>query len=157
MGSCKNCCPFVTKLCAVTKLGDLTVVFCWHLEGQCRKQQDPDPGSGSRIRIHQSGAWIRGSGSTPKCHGSATLFYLNLKLPFPVNIYRAFNRWPLNSDQTNAVFRVRIGVGAVPNPALYLEADLQQIRILIQLWIRIFGYNGSNRSGVFCPGIFQTL
>jgi hypothetical protein len=35
-------------------------------------------GSGSRIRnrIHKSEAWIRrsGSGSTPKCHGSATLF-----------------------------------------------------------------------------------
>jgi hypothetical protein len=34
-------------------------------------------GSGSRIRIriHQSEAWIRGSGSgtTPKCHGSGTL------------------------------------------------------------------------------------
>jgi hypothetical protein len=30
-------------------------------------------GTGSRIRIHQSEAWIRGSGSTPKCHGSATL------------------------------------------------------------------------------------
>ncbi len=27
MGSSKNCCPFVTKLCAVTKLGDLTVQF----------------------------------------------------------------------------------------------------------------------------------
>jgi hypothetical protein len=26
-----------------------------------------------RIRIHQLEAWIRGSGSTPKCHGSATL------------------------------------------------------------------------------------
>jgi hypothetical protein len=26
-----------------------------------------------RIRIHLSEAWIRGSGSTPKCHGSATL------------------------------------------------------------------------------------
>jgi hypothetical protein len=25
-----------------------------------------------RIRIHFSEAWIRGSGSTPKCHGSAT-------------------------------------------------------------------------------------
>jgi hypothetical protein len=32
-------------------------------------------GSGSRIRIriHLSEAWIRGSGSTPKCHGSGTL------------------------------------------------------------------------------------
>ena len=29
-------------------------------------------GSGSRIRIHVE-AWIRGSGSTPKCQGSATL------------------------------------------------------------------------------------
>ncbi len=26
-----------------------------------------------RIRIHQLEAWIRGSGSTPKCHGSGTL------------------------------------------------------------------------------------
>jgi hypothetical protein len=26
-----------------------------------------------RIRIHKSEAWIRGSGSTPKCHGSETL------------------------------------------------------------------------------------
>ncbi len=26
-----------------------------------------------RIRIHLSEAWIRGCGSTPKCHGSATL------------------------------------------------------------------------------------
>ncbi len=25
------------------------------------------------IRIHLSEAWIRGSGSTPKCHGSAKL------------------------------------------------------------------------------------
>jgi len=35
-------------------------------------------GSGSRIRIriHKSKAWIRGSGSTPKC-GSATLKILN--------------------------------------------------------------------------------
>jgi hypothetical protein len=34
-------------------------------------------GSGSisqtRIRIHWSEAWIRGSGSTPKCYGSGTL------------------------------------------------------------------------------------
>jgi hypothetical protein len=39
--------------------------FCWCLEGQEEN---------SRIRIHSSEAWIRGSGSTPKCHGSATLF-----------------------------------------------------------------------------------
>ncbi len=41
------------------------------------KVNDENSGSGyeSRIRIHLSEAWIRGpgSGSTPKCHGSATL------------------------------------------------------------------------------------
>jgi hypothetical protein len=38
-----------------------------------------------RIRIHQSEAWIRGSasgsGSTPKCHGTATLT-TGLKIKF---------------------------------------------------------------------------
>ncbi len=41
-------------------------VFCWHLEGQWRTKQDPDPlvrGMNPRIRI-----WIH-----PKIHGSATL------------------------------------------------------------------------------------
>ncbi len=32
-----------------------------------------DENSRIRIRNHQSEVWIRGSGSTPKCHGSATL------------------------------------------------------------------------------------
>ncbi len=32
-----------------------------------------DENSRIRIRIHYSEAWIRGPGSTPKCHGSATL------------------------------------------------------------------------------------
>jgi hypothetical protein len=31
-----------------------------------------------RIRIHESEAWIRGSGSTPKCHGFATLLKLEI-------------------------------------------------------------------------------
>ncbi len=35
-----------------------------------------------RIRIRQSKAWIRGSGSTPKCHGSATLLLSQLMLSF---------------------------------------------------------------------------
>ncbi len=37
----------------------------------------PPATSWIRIRIHWSEAWIResGSGSTPKCHGSATLFF----------------------------------------------------------------------------------
>jgi hypothetical protein len=38
-------------------------------------------GSRTRIRIHWSEVWIRGSGSgsTPKCHGSATLVFCKLK------------------------------------------------------------------------------
>jgi hypothetical protein len=32
-----------------------------------------DEKSRIRIRIHYSESWIRGSGSTPKCHGSGTL------------------------------------------------------------------------------------
>jgi hypothetical protein len=32
-----------------------------------------DENTRTRIRIHYSEAWISGSGSTPKCHGSATL------------------------------------------------------------------------------------
>jgi hypothetical protein len=36
------------------------------LEGHCRKQQDSDPDPLPEVRI-------RGSGSVPKCHGSATL------------------------------------------------------------------------------------
>jgi len=40
-------------------------------------------GSGSRFRIrirnriHKSESWIRGSGSTPKCHGSGTFLWIN--------------------------------------------------------------------------------
>jgi hypothetical protein len=42
------------------------LVFCWHLEGQCRKWQDPDPDPlvrgvdpRIRIRIHPKMSWIR--------------------------------------------------------------------------------------------------
>ncbi len=38
------------------------MVFCWHLEGQWRKKQDPDPlvrGMDPRIRIHSIMSWIR--------------------------------------------------------------------------------------------------
>jgi hypothetical protein len=42
------------------------LVFCWHLEGQRRKFQDPDPdplvrGMDLRIRIHPKMSWIRNS------------------------------------------------------------------------------------------------
>ncbi len=50
-------------------------IFCWHLEGQWRKWQDPDPDP-----------LVRGmSGSTPKCHGSATLVHCLGKWTWPVN------------------------------------------------------------------------
>jgi len=32
------------------------------------------------IRIHQSEAWIRGSVSTPTCHGSGTLHFGHLQI-----------------------------------------------------------------------------
>ncbi len=38
------------------------LVFCWHLEGQWRKWQDPDPlvrGMDPRLRIHNKMSWIR--------------------------------------------------------------------------------------------------
>jgi hypothetical protein len=38
------------------------------------------------IRIHESEAWIRGSGSTPKCHGSATLVWRLIRNRFTYNI-----------------------------------------------------------------------
>jgi hypothetical protein len=43
------------------------ISFCRHLEG------DEKSRIRIRIRIHYLEAWIPGSGSTPKCHGSATL------------------------------------------------------------------------------------
>jgi hypothetical protein len=45
------------------------LVFCWHLW----KVNDENITIRIQIRIHKSEAWIRGSGSTPKCYGSATL------------------------------------------------------------------------------------
>jgi hypothetical protein len=44
------------------------IVFYWHLEVQWENSRIR-----IRFRIHWSEAWIPGSGSTPKCHGSATL------------------------------------------------------------------------------------
>ncbi len=43
------------------------LVFCWRLEGQWRKQQDPDPdplvrGMDPRVRIHTKMSWIRNTG-----------------------------------------------------------------------------------------------
>jgi hypothetical protein len=52
----------------------------------------------SRIRIHQLKARIRGSGSTPKCHGSATL-------------------------ARNMNVRTSVVVDADPNPACHVDED----------------------------------
>ncbi len=61
-------------------------------------------GSGSRIRIriHQSDAWIResGSGSTPKCHGSATLM---LRMICGSSTYR----FGTNNVTSTPVLRIR--------------------------------------------------
>jgi hypothetical protein len=64
-------------------------------------------GSGSRILIririwiHQSEAWIRGSGSTPKCHGSATLELRNHFLAFfGVKILKFFDEDPGSGMET---------------------------------------------------------
>jgi hypothetical protein len=46
----------------VQKVISKKIVFCWRLEGQGRKWQDPEPDP-SEERIH-------GSGSVSKCHGS---------------------------------------------------------------------------------------
>jgi hypothetical protein len=64
---------------------------------------DPDPlvrGMDPRIRIHWSEAWIRGSGSTPKCHGSATL----LTSTESTVLYKIFSRTtgPPTSDPRRA-------------------------------------------------------
>ncbi len=42
----------------------------------------------SRIRIHQSEAWIRGSGSTPKFHGSGTLRSIVLDNAYQCSVWR---------------------------------------------------------------------
>jgi F-box/leucine-rich repeat protein 10/11 len=44
-----------------------------------------------RIRIHWSEVWIRGSGSTPKCHGSGTLL-------------KAFENWTFSGKQGDVFF-----------------------------------------------------
>jgi hypothetical protein len=54
----------------------------------------------SRIRIHYSEAWIRGSGpgSTPKCHGSATLVFTLSTLLFAYleDVGEAVEAYPLH-------------------------------------------------------------
>ncbi len=51
------------KLCKCMYLQKVIRKKTWRFEGHWRKKQDPD----------QSEVGIRGSGSVPKCHGSATL------------------------------------------------------------------------------------
>jgi hypothetical protein len=58
-----------------------------------------------RIRIHLSEAWIRGSRSTPKCHGSATL--LDIYEPLPMQ----YGRCCLNVVQVpNAQVLTQFGI-----------------------------------------------
>ncbi len=54
------------------------LVFCWHLEGQWRKSQDPDPlvrGMDPRIRIHPKMSWIRNTASNRLSPWSETNSY----------------------------------------------------------------------------------
>ncbi len=51
-------------------------VFCWHLGLEVNDRN-------SRIRIIKSEAWIHGSGSTPKCQGSAPLVLTDLDPAVP--------------------------------------------------------------------------
>ncbi len=44
----------------------------------------PDPDPNPDPLVHKSEAWIRGSGSTPKCHGSATLEITKAELYFVI-------------------------------------------------------------------------
>jgi hypothetical protein len=89
----------VVELLLLDEIGSLPAVFRIHLflglpdPDPLVRGMDPDPdpaldpdlkvnffvdilkvsNENRRIRIHQLEAWIRGSGSTPKCHGSGTL------------------------------------------------------------------------------------
>ncbi len=52
----------------------LNLVFCWHLEGQWWKKEDPDPDTlvigmdpRIRIRIHTKMSWIRNTGCEAWC------------------------------------------------------------------------------------------
>jgi hypothetical protein len=70
--------PWIILVCELNCVKKL--IFYWHLEGVTIIT-----GSGSRIRIRirirRSVAWIRGSESTPKCHGSGTLLYTESSPP----------------------------------------------------------------------------
>jgi hypothetical protein len=65
----------------------------------------------SKIRIHSSDAWIRGSGSgfTPKCHGSGTLGLRNHF--FWVKILKFFDADPGSGMET---IRIRDGKKSDP-------------------------------------------
>ncbi len=75
-------------------------LFCWPLG----KVNDENSRIRIRIRIHYSEAWIRGSrygsGSTPKCHGSATLF-LTLVTFLWLYLWRMINVPSKSSKQKN--------------------------------------------------------
>ncbi len=58
----------------------------------------------SRIRIHLSEAWICGSGSIPKCHGSATL----VKYP-PVICFSLVRRNPVIQTM-GPVFELKLNI-----------------------------------------------
>ncbi len=103
LSSCKNSMKNFDSLYFVTLFDFLSLKNYVNVPSKSNKQKNfyknqffvdilkvNDKNSRIRIRIHQLEAWIRGSrsgsGSTPKCHGSATLF-LNLKFTFSVHFW----------------------------------------------------------------------
>ncbi len=128
MDSSKNCCPFVTKLCAVTKFGDLTVSdYRSVVLGTCVPDSwhfhtDPDPG----IRTSNQRS---GSGSCsfrqwpPKLNKNSLLisvfanYYLNVYIYITWKIKKAQEVIKLKKSRFSYYFCLMIegsGSGSVP-------------------------------------------
>jgi hypothetical protein len=90
----------------------------------------------SRIRIHLSEAWIRGSGSTPKCHGSATL----LK---PLQIKALYTQDLLQCCGSVSLMRIRF-VNVDPDYCFGLDLK----HLFYVLFICVLGCRRSPRSTI---------
>jgi hypothetical protein len=69
---------YLQKVISQKKILNYFFVGISKINDENSRIQDPDPdplvsGMDPQIWIHTKMSWIRGSGSTPKCHGSGTL------------------------------------------------------------------------------------
>ncbi len=103
-------------------------------------------GNLSRIRIHWSEAWIRGSrsGSTPKCHGSATLdFPRHVKKPWRGEKYRKMSTYRMTAAHSHSC----------SHPEALLKGtvqwELRWVKIGINRSIMMFSLAG--KCPIFCP------